>query len=567
VLIVTSVLGFSSAITPYLYKLIVDDVVTSLRSNSHTASIHKLVSLLIILGLVQLVVAIFNLITEWMSDHLFIDTQTGIRKHLLGHLASLSIDYYERERVGEIIQRIQNGVNDVTRWLYSIIENSLGNVLTIIFILIILWIKLPVAGLLMIIITPINLYISIQKVRSTRPIRKRWLKAGEMASGEMIETITHIATVRSFAQEQYKLKRYHRFNDLYRAERLKQYRVEWSTNFFRSLFGMAGMLIALAIVSIGAVQGKYTVGDILLVSLYVQQIISNLLPLGRVISDTGDVESSAERITELLDIKPTLSDAPGARDLEKLESLEFVNVNFSYPGKRRKVMDNVSFTLEQGQSLALVGPSGVGKTTITKLLLRYYAPSSGQILINGEDVSSFTQNSIRAHIGMVMQEVALFNDTIEENIKFARPDATASEVKQASEQAHADVFIDKLPAKYKTLVGERGVKLSGGEKQRVAIARAILRQPNLIILDEATSALDSESERYVQDGLHKLMADKTAVIIAHRLSTIRQADQILVLKDGKVLERGNHSGLIQKNGYYARMYALQSGGKQKHALA
>ena len=566
VLVITSILGLASATTPYFYKLVVDQVVKSLGSHNTAANAHRIVVLILILAVLRLVIAIFNYLTERMTDYLFIDTLTGVRRYTFAHLVELSIDYYEQARVGEIIQRLQNGVADVSRWLYTIIENSLVNILTVLFILVFLWVKIPVAALIMTIMIPINLYISIERVRRTKQIREGWLKLGEAASGELTETITHISTVRSFSQENYKLTRYFSHVDKFRLERIKQYRVEWSANFLRDVLSAASMLASVGIVAVGAIRGHYTVGDILLVSLYVSQIIGNIGPLGRVISDTGDVESSAGRITELLDIKPTLTDVPEARDLDRLESIEFVNVTFSYPGKRRKVMDNVSFELQQGQSLALVGPSGVGKTTITKLLLRYYAPISGQILINGEDISTFTQNSIRSHIGMVMQEVALFNDTIEENIKFARPRASGTDVKEASEQAHADVFIDKLPEKYKTLVGERGVKLSGGEKQRVAIARAILRQPNLIILDEATSALDSESERYVQDGLHKLMANKTAVIIAHRLSTIRQADLILVLKDGKVLERGNHNGLLQKDGYYAKMYAMQSGGAKHPAV-
>lgn len=566
-LVVTSILGLASATTPYFYKLVVDQVVRSLTNHDVAADAHRIIVLILVLGSLRLLIAIFNYLTERITDYLFIDTLTGVRRYTFAHLVGLSIDYYEQARVGEIIQRLQNGVGDVSRWLYAIIENSLVNILTVLFILVFLWIRIPVAALIMTIMIPINLYISVSKVRRTRKIREGWLKLGEAASGEMTETITHISTVRSFAQEDYKLKRYFSYNEKLRLERIKQYRVEWSANFLRDVLSAGSMLAAVGIVAVGAVYGHYTVGDILLVSLYVSQIIGNVGPLGRVISDTGDVESSAERITELLDVKPTLSDIPDARDLDELHSIEFVNVTFSYPGKRRKVMDNVSFELQQGQSLALVGPSGVGKSTLTKLLLRYYAPTGGQILINGEDISAFKQNSIRSHIGMVMQEVALFNDSIEENIKFANPAASPTDVKSASEQAHADVFIDKLPEKYKTLVGERGVKLSGGEKQRVAIARAILRQPNLIILDEATSALDSESERYVQDGLHKLMANKTAVIIAHRLSTIRQADQILVLKEGKVLERGNHHGLIQANGYYAKMYSMQSGGVQKHVAA
>jgi len=221
-------------------------------------------------------------------------------------------------------------------------------------------------------------------------------------------------------------------------------------------------------------------------------------------------------------------------------------------------VDQIVALLKAGQTLALVGPSGVGKTTITKLLLRFYVPTSGKILIYGQPIENFTQDSVRGLIGTVMQDVALFNETIEENLRFARPKATDQEIRSAAKTAHADIFIDKLPLNYKTLVGERGIKLSGGEKQRVAIARAILRDPQLIILDEATSSLDSRSEQFVQDGLHKLMSNKTAVVIAHRLSTVTHADKIIVLEKGKVLEQGNHDQLLKKKGLYAKLFSIQS---------
>jgi ABC-type multidrug transport system fused ATPase/permease subunit len=254
-------------------------------------------------------------------------------------------------------------------------------------------------------------------------------------------------------------------------------------------------------------------------------------------------------------------DAPDATELEKLHSLEFRKVSFAYPGKRRRVLEDISFTLDAGTTLALVGPSGTGKTTITKLMLRFYEPTAGQILVNGEPIQRFTGESVRRHIGMVMQDVALFNDTVETNLQLANERASKAEVRAAATQAHANVFIDKLPEKYQTLVGERGVKLSGGEKQRVAIARAILKQPDLIILDEATSALDSESERHVQAGLQQLMVDRTAVIIAHRLSTVMRADQILVLKNGKIVERGRHDQLANRpGGLYARLFKMQTEG-------
>jgi len=257
-------------------------------------------------------------------------------------------------------------------------------------------------------------------------------------------------------------------------------------------------------------------------------------------------------------VEPTVLDAPDAIDLERIETVEFDHVGFSYPNKDFSALEDVSFRIQSGQTLALVGLSGAGKTTVIKLLLRFYDPTSGRILINGLDLRSYRQESLRNAFGVVLQDVALFNDTIQENIAFAKRGATMDVLREAARAANADDFIQRLPDGYATMVGERGIKLSGGEKQRVAIARALLKDPSLIILDEATSALDSQSERLVQEGLRHLMAGRTAVVIAHRLSTIRNADQILVMENGKVIEYGHHSALAQGQGLYARLHALQS---------
>jgi ABC-type multidrug transport system fused ATPase/permease subunit len=254
--------------------------------------------------------------------------------------------------------------------------------------------------------------------------------------------------------------------------------------------------------------------------------------------------------------------------LHSIETLEFERVGFAYPGKNHPVLHDVSFRLRRGETLALVGPSGTGKTTIIKLLLRFYDPSSGRVLINGRDLREYTQQSVRAALGVVLQDVALFNDSIEENIAFARSGAAPDDVYAAARAAHADSFIRNLPEQYDTKVGERGIKLSGGEKQRVAIARAILKDPQLIILDEATSALDSESEHLVQQGLHRLMQGRTAVVIAHRLSTVMNADQILVMQGGRVIETGSHAKLVnQHNGLYAKLYKLQVQGQRAELSA
>lgn len=558
VVAINTLLGLVGVAIPYLFKLIVDQVAGLAQQNQAT-NFRILAIYFGILVAIRFAMILFNYYQERIGDSLWLATMTSLRSRIFHHLTTLSVDYYEKTKGGEIMQRANHGVMEVNRWLFNVAQDSLANIMQLIFILIILSLKSPIVGVIMLVTVPLNILNAIYKAHQTKPVRRVWLSHMEKAMGRMNEMIAQISTVRSFANEKALIANFEQSLDDFGVSRMSQFRIEWQANAIRSLVNSLAIISSVAIITFGALQGRYTSGDIFLVLLMVQQLINSLFPITRLINDTGDVETSAERISELLDVKPTVTDHPDSVELPSIETIEFKNVTFMYPGKKRKVLDRVSFKLAPNQTLALVGPSGVGKSTITKLLLRFYKPSSGQILINGLDIAEFTQNSIRQHIGMVMQDVALFNDTIEDNIRFANPNASRVELKTAAAKAHADIFIDKLPQKYKTLVGERGIKLSGGEKQRVAIARAILKDPQLIILDEATSALDSESERYVQDGLQVLMKNRAAVVIAHRLSTIIKADQILVLKDGRVKEKGTHLELLAKEGLYAKLYSLQAG--------
>jgi len=567
VVLVNSVLGLVGLATPFLLKTVLDLIIAAVGSGVTAQTTNQIVTALSFLVGVSLLGVLFDYIGERLGDMLFIDIMWEIRKKMFRHLANLSVNYYEKNRAGEIMERISTGTMAFSRWAFSISDGFLGVFITIILAIILLWIQVPLVGLIVTISVPLNFYLVLNRIIKTKPIREEWSKHAEKGMGEMGETLAQISTVRSFAQEESRLQRYVRQVDDYRHLRIEQSRIEWQTNAIRGILNVATFIGSLGVVAWGIVQGHNTVGDVLMVSLYIQQIRGNIAPLSRIMTDTGEVETAADRLATILDAEPTVVDQPDAQELKSLDSIEFQSVSFQYPGKPKKILSNVSFTLEKGQTLALVGPSGVGKSTITKLLLRFYEPTSGRILINGQPIQSFTQNSIRQVLGMVMQDVALFNDTIKENLRFARPEASDAEIISAAKTAHADAFIEKLPEQYETLVGERGIRLSGGEKQRVAIARAVLRDPQLIILDEATSALDSQSERFVQDGLRQLLKNRTALIIAHRLSTVMRADKIVVLKNGRVLEQGTHQELLKKKGLYATLFSLQSDSLKEFELA
>ncbi len=307
----------------------------------------------------------------------------------------------------------------------------------------------------------------------------------------------------------------------------------------------------------GVVKGTMTIGDLVLVNVYMMQLYMPLHFLGFVYREIKNALADMERMFRLLDENREMQDAPGALPL-KLNgaAVRFEKVRFSYD-PAREILHEVSFDIPSGHTVAVVGASGAGKSTLSRLLFRFYDVNAGSISVDGQDIRSVTQASLRAAIGIVPQDTVLFNDTIYYNIAYGRPDATREEVIAAAQSAHIHTFIESLPQGYDSMVGERGLKLSGGEKQRVAIARAILKNPAILIFDEATSALDSKSEKAIQDELRHIAQNRTTLVIAHRLSTIVDAHQILVMDKGRIVERGTHRNLLEKQGIYSQMWALQ----------
>jgi ATP-binding cassette subfamily B protein len=305
------------------------------------------------------------------------------------------------------------------------------------------------------------------------------------------------------------------------------------------------------------VKGKMTLGDLVLVNVFMLQLYMPLHFLGFVYREIKNALADMERMFKLLNENREIEDSLNAQPL-KLSSgrVEFKNVAFSYDPERQ-ILSDVSFDIPPGNTIAVVGASGAGKSTLSRLLFRFYDVSSGSIVIDGQDIRTVTQATLRANIGIVPQDTVLFNDTIYYNIAYGRPVASREEVLQAAQSAHIHSFIESLPQGYDTMVGERGLKLSGGEKQRVAIARAILKRPAILIFDEATSALDSKSEKAIQDELRNVARNRTTLVIAHRLSTIIDAHQILVMDKGRIIERGSHRELLGQQGVYAQMWALQ----------
>ena len=561
--LISSLVAAMQSVMPLVVKQIIDIITKSTSAGKLTPQIILWLFVLLLAGLIGNIATYFQ---ERQSDQQQLEVALRLRRKVMDLMLRLSPSYTEHRGAGKILQYITEGINQFRSWLMQA-SYTISNIVFIIIAFGVIFSKsLPAAIVFSIFFGPILVFVTVKKSRITKPYLDEWQEAGARQYGLLSESISNLGMIKSMSAEQAINKRYDQYASEVNVIANKTQEVQRRFNTGRDISASLYQFIAIAIATASAIYGKLSPADIFVFAYFASNLTSSINPIARILQTTTEVDVAAGKLIELLESKPDVEDLPDAVPLVQLESIEFIKVGFTYPdGKKNKgAISNLSFKIEGDKTVALVGPSGTGKSTITKLLLRFYEPTEGQILINGQDISSFTQDSIRQHIGMVMQDVALFNASVEENLAMANARADKAAIIHAAKQAHADEFIKDLPKGYKTIVGERGVKLSGGQKQRVAIARAILKDPQLIILDEATSALDSESERLVQAGLSKLMAGRSALVIAHRLSTIMHADEILVLKNGKVAERGNHADLINQTGLYKKLFDLQSSsGKVK----
>ncbi len=558
---ISAIAGFSliiaaiNAYRPQVYKHVVDTV-TKNGGTLKWTDVTPYIWILIFLSILWVVV---NYAFNISSMRIHLAARSALRRRVFEKLTSLNVDYFEINRPGAVLQKTGDAINSFSQWVMSLNFSLLGPIFSLLVITIILFMSNILLGFLSLAIIINPSFKNQYPIKKNKPSQRKWRKFNETSTAIFSETIQNMATISTLSS----FSRFHR--DLGKAEdggvsqgiivRGRWQRTGARITFFNEFMWNIAILIILAEV----IQGRIGIGEFVALTSYFGTIRSDAGAFAGFMPDTERVERDVERLVEVLETDPVFPSAPSAIPLTKLESLEFRNVSFSYPESKKGAIKDINFRVEKNHSIALVGPSGVGKSTITKLMLRFYAPTSGEIFINDHPADTYTHESVREHIGMVMQDVALFNTTVKENLRLAKAKATMAQLEHAADQAHASTFIDELPKQYNTIVGERGVKLSGGQKQRIAIARAILKSPDLIILDEATSALDSESERAVQAGLKQLMQGRLSLTIAHRLSTVRHADEIIVLAKGTVAERGTHPELIKKpKGLYRKLFDLQS---------
>ena len=474
------------------------------------------------------------------------------------HMHELSLRFHLERKTGGLTRILERGRNGIETIVRMVILQLIPTIVEVSLLMVVLFWQFDWRYVLATLITVVVfMYFTYAATEWRIAIRRKMNDSDTEANTKAIDSLLNYETVKYFGAETREAQRYDRSMERYEQASVKTYTSLAVLNTGQAVIFTFGLTATMLMCAIGVRQGRNTVGDFVLINAMMIQLYQPLNFMGMVYREIKQAIIDIEKMFNVLEQRPDIKDVPGAKPLVVTAgSLRFDDVRFAYEPER-PILKGLSFEVPAGKTVAIVGPSGAGKSTISRLLFRLYDVSSGTISIDGQDVRSVTQASLRAAIGMVPQDTVLFNDTIRYNIRYGRWDASDAEVERAAQLAQIDGFIRMSPKGYETQVGERGLKLSGGEKQRVAIARTVLKTPPILVLDEATSALDSHTEHEIQEALDRVSRNRTSLVIAHRLSTIVSADEIIVLDQGLIVERGTHGELLAKGGLYASMWNRQ----------
>ncbi|MDP9915105.1 ATP-binding cassette subfamily B protein [Variovorax boronicumulans] len=541
---------------PVLLKNLVDTMTP--KPDMAQALLVVPIALLVAYGLLRFSTSLFNELRELIFAKATEGAARSIALQVFGHLHALSLRFHLERQTGGMTRDIERG----TRGVHSLISMSLYSIVpTIIELALVLTILGVKFDALFVWITgaALVLYITftVTVTEWRTQFRKTMNELDSMAQSRAVDSLLNYETVKYFNNEEFEAKRYDASLDRYRKAAIKSQRTLSMLNTGQQLLIAVSLVLMLWRATSGVVEGRMTLGDLVMVNAFMIQLYIPLNFLGVIYREIKQSLTDLDKMFVLMEKEREVRDAPGAQPLAGTDStIRFEDVSFAYEPDR-PILKHVSFEIPAGKTVAVVGPSGSGKSTLARLLYRFYDVQQGRITIGGEDIRAVQQASVRRAIGIVPQDTVLFNDTVEYNIAYGRPGATRDEVEGAARAARIHDFISATPKGYETTVGERGLKLSGGEKQRVAIARTLLKNPPIVIFDEATSALDSANERAIQSELRSAAQGKTTLVIAHRLSTVVEAHEILVLESGVIVERGTHADLLAQQGRYAQMWALQ----------
>ncbi len=502
--------------------------------------------------------AVFNYIVTYWGHMLGVRIEADIRRDLFRHMQELSFRFYDKNRTGHLMSRVTGDLFEITELAHHGPEDLFISLVTLVgAFIVMLTMCWPLALAIFAVVPVFVVFTVIQRGRMSRASAEVKRKMAGI-NGDLESSISGMRTAKAFANEGKEIDKFERSNDLFRTSKTDYYK---AMAVYHSGLEFTFSVMYVLVIAFGGyliMRGELTVVEMLTFSLYISTFLTPLRKLSAFVEQFTQGMAGFHRFLELMRVDPDIEDVPNAVELGTVKGdIDVENVSFRYETDGETVLDHVTLRVKAGETVALVGPSGGGKSTLCQLIPRFYDVSEGRILVDGQDVRTVTQKSLRENIGIVQQDVFLFAGTIMDNIRYGKPDATDEEIVWAAEQAEIYDDIQAMPDGFDTYVGERGVMLSGGQKQRISIARIFLKNPPVLILDEATSALDSVTEAHIQRAFDVLAQGRTSLIIAHRLSTIRNADRILVVDDNHIVEEGTHDALLAKGGAYAALYNAQ----------
>lgn len=550
-LVLMTVIVACAIVNPYISGMIVDDVI---QGGAYDL-LPKLIGIMLAVTAVR---AILRYATQMMFETCSQGVLYRMRDAVYRKLLQEDFAFYNRNRTGDLMSRQTGDMDAIRHFVAFVIYTVYENILMFIFALVMIFMVNVKLALCMMAVLPFCLFTTYLQSKHVKPRFHECRQSFSSLNAFVQENISGNRVVKAFAKEEYEKEKFEKENDKYREAELGAASI-WCR--FVPIFELLSNLLMVVLILYGGYQvicGEMTLGNLVTVNGYLWMLSNPLRFAGWWVNDVQRFITSVEKIYDTYSKEPDVKKPKkGIKRKEMQGNIEFRNVSYEVEGE--DIIHNISFSVEKGQTVGILGSTGAGKSTIMNLLCRFYDVTEGEVLVDGINVKNWDLHDLRDNIGMAMQDVFLFSDTIEGNIAYGKPDCTFEEVKEAAVMSDANLFIKAMPDGYQTIVGERGVGLSGGQKQRISLARALLKKPSILILDDTTSAVDMETESYIQEQLKKLGRKHTVFVIAYRISSIKDADVIFVMDEGRIVERGDHESLLKQNGYYATVYKHQNG--------